>query len=65
MLIDNLNKVGCNDNIDDSIPMFDYGYDEYYHFKGYKYKDNYDMVFNRLNDLQKIIRSKKRLSMRM
>lgn len=65
MLIDNLNKVGCNDNIDDGSPMFDYGYDEYYHFKGYKEKDNYDMVFNRLNDLQKIIRSKKRLSMRI
>jgi hypothetical protein len=41
MLIEHLDEVGQSENVKEESPMFDYGFDMYYNFKGYKPKDNW------------------------
>jgi len=64
LLIENLNRVGSKDNNEEDVPLFEYEFDQWYEFKGYKAKENCESVLGKLNDLQKVLKSKKRLSMR-
>lgn len=65
ILIDHLGEVGHTDHVKEQSPIFDHEFDTHYHFKGYRPKDNFEKVLGRLGDLQKILKSKKRLSIRM
>jgi hypothetical protein len=65
ILIDHLAEFGHTDHVKEESPIFDYEFDTHYHFKGYRPKDNFEKILGRLGDLQKILKSKKRLSIRM